>query len=118
MKSNILNCQLFLCLVLSITANSCKKDDIKKDVVIKWSDPADITFGTLLSEIQLNATTDVPGTFVYSPGLGTKLNICANYLRADFEPADPGKYKTALKVVKIIVLPDRDHDRPVFGALC
>jgi uncharacterized protein (TIGR02145 family) len=107
MKSNILNCQLFLCLVLSITVNSCKKDDIQRDVVITWSDPADITFGTLLSEIQLNATTDVPGTFVYSPGLGTKLNIGANYLRADFEPADPGKYKTAVKVVKLIVLPDQ-----------
>jgi uncharacterized protein (TIGR02145 family) len=108
MKNKILSGQLLICLVLSATIYSCTKDDIiKKDVVITWPNPADITFGTLLSDIQLNAAADVPGTFIYTPGLGTKLNIGVNYLRADFEPTDAEKYKIAIKVVQIIVLPDQ-----------
>src|SRR5439155_12540621 len=47
---------------------------------VTWSNPVDITFGTALSGIQLNATVagvsggSAPGTLSYRPGVGTLLN--------------------------------------------
>jgi hypothetical protein len=47
---------------------------------ITWSNPADITYGTKLSDTQLEASASDPttgvtvlGTFVYTPSLGTDL---------------------------------------------
>ena len=37
----------------------------KATPLITWSNPADITYGTPLSETQLNASASVPGSFVY-----------------------------------------------------
>src|SRR4026208_568439 len=39
----------------------------KATPVIIWAAPADIVYGTALSATQLNATTTVPGTFIYTP---------------------------------------------------
>jgi PKD repeat protein len=36
---------------------------------INWSGPADIVYGTALSNTQLNANASIPGTFVYNPVL-------------------------------------------------
>ena len=86
--------------------SSCKKDETtsKKDPIITWANPADISFGTLLSATQLNATADVPGTYVYIPAIGTKLNEGANQdLKVDFTPIDVTTYNTASKTVKINV---------------
>jgi hypothetical protein len=89
--------------LVAIFSNSCKKD-VKSDPAITWSNPADIPFGTLLSATQLNAQANVPGVFVYSPPVGTKLEIGANQdLNAVFTPTDPGKYNTATKTVQINV---------------
>ena len=41
--------------------------------VITWPTPDAITYGTALDAAQLNATADVPGTFVYAPASGTVL---------------------------------------------
>src|SRR5262249_14389710 len=38
---------------------------------ITWATPADITYGTALGAAQLDATTRVPGTFVYTRAPGT-----------------------------------------------
>ena len=87
--------------------NSCKKDETtsKKDPVISWSNPADIGYGTLLSPTQLNATADVPGIFVYTPAIWSKLNEGTNQeLKVDFTPTDATNYNTAIKTVKINVL--------------
>jgi uncharacterized protein (TIGR02145 family) len=85
-------------------SNSCKKEDTKIDPVITWANPADITYGTLLSAIQLNATADVPGTFIYTPPAGTKLSVGASQdLKVDFTPTDATTYSTASKTVKINV---------------
>ncbi|HPS12985.1 MAG TPA: MBG domain-containing protein, partial [Prolixibacteraceae bacterium] len=46
----------------------------KQIPVITWNTPAPIVYGSILNETQLNATTDVPGTFVYSPAEGGILN--------------------------------------------
>jgi len=91
---------------LLIVTNSCKKDEpaLKKDPIITWPNPADITYGTLLSATQLNATADVSGTFVYTPAIGTKLNEGTNQnLKVDFTPTDAATYNAASKTVKINV---------------
>ncbi len=85
----------------------CKKDEtdtIKKDPIISWENPADITYGTLLSETQLNATADIAGTYIYSPVSGTKLEIGDNQsLTVEFTPNDTENYNVASKTVKINV---------------
>ncbi len=90
-----------------LITNSCKKDDIiiKKDVVITWTNPEDIVLGTALSETQLNATADLPGTFVYTPPVGTVLGAGASQnLKVDFIPNDATNYNTATKTVAINVI--------------
>ena len=56
---------------------------------ITWPTPADIVYGTPLDDTQLNATTEVAGTFVYTPPAGTFLNAGANQtLSVTFTPAN------------------------------
>jgi hypothetical protein len=72
--------------------------------IITWSNPADIVYGTLLSEAQLNATANVEGSFVYTPDLGTQLNAGPNQeLRVDFTPTDAVTYKAVSRTVTITV---------------
>jgi uncharacterized protein (TIGR02145 family) len=106
MKNKFIFVQLFMIGLFLTTINSCKKDDtiIKKDPIITWTNPTDITIGTLLGATQLNATADVPGIFVYTPATGTKLNRGANQdLKVDFTPTDAINYNSASKTVKINV---------------
>ena len=71
---------------------------------ITWSNPADIVYGTLLSATQLNATASVPGTFTYTPALGTKLDAGATQnLKVDFTPTDLVNYLATSKTVTINV---------------
>jgi len=93
--------------LVAIVFSGCEKDDTssKKDPVIIWENPADITVGTLLSATQLNATADVPGTFVYTPAIGASLAVGANQdLKVDFTPTDVATYNVASKTVKINVI--------------
>lgn len=78
----------------------------KATPVVTWSNPADITFGSALGAMQLNATASVPGTFVYSPPAGTVLPAGnAQTLSATFTPADTANCNSAAKSVPINVLP-------------
>ena len=71
---------------------------------IFWSSPADITYGTPLSSVQLDATASVPGTFVYSPTSGTILNMGSGQrLNTTFTPTDIANYTTASANVSINV---------------
>lgn len=104
-------CFLILTVYLVSFTVSCKKDETisKKDPVITWANPADISFGTLLSATQLNATADVPGTFVYTPAVGTTLTTGMNQdLKVDFAPTDATNYNPASKTVKINVVAKKD----------
>jgi hypothetical protein len=76
----------------------------KLDPTITWSNPADISFGTLLDVTQLNATVNAPGTLVYTPPAGTQLNAGEQTLKVDFTPDDPANYLSASKTVHITVL--------------
>ncbi len=72
--------------------------------VITWSNPAPITNGTPLGPVQLNATANVPGTFVYTPPAGTILNAgTGQALSVTFTPADFANYTEATRTVSIDV---------------
>src|SRR3989441_1579648 len=72
---------------------------LKGNPVVAWATPADIAYPTLLSTTQLNATADVPGTFVYTPAAGTKLNAGSSQaLKVDFTPTDTN-YNPATKKI-------------------
>jgi YVTN family beta-propeller protein len=69
---------------------------------ISWSNPTNITFGTPLSSIQLDATASnavsgvkVPGTFVYTPPSGTVLGAGTYTLDVSFAPTDTTDYTTS-----------------------
>ncbi len=92
--------------IIGITG--CEADDPetnKEDVIITWKDPADIEYGTPLGATQLNATANAMGDFVYTPPLGTILEVGNNQdLTVDFTPYDVDVYKKATKTVTINVL--------------
>ena len=78
---------------------------LKATSTITWSAPADITYGTALSATQLNATANVPGSFVYSPVAGTVLNAgCGQTLSVTFTPTDAANYTSATATTTITVL--------------
>jgi hypothetical protein len=56
---------------------------------VTWAAPAPIVYGTLLSAVQLAATADTPGEFVYTPPAGTRLDAGDGQpLHVVFHPAD------------------------------
>ena len=71
---------------------------------ITWAAPAAITQGTALSATQLDATASVPGTFVYTPPIGTVLAAgAAQTLSVTFTPTDATDYTTATATTTITV---------------
>ena len=60
--------------------------------LISWAAPAAILQGTALSSTQLDASASVPGTFVYSPAVGTVPALGAAQLTATFTPNDTVDY--------------------------
>jgi hypothetical protein len=75
------NQQLVVTFTPTDTTNYTEASDSVKITInkatpkVRWTDPADITYGTPLSSTQLNATANVPGTFTYSPPEGTILSV-------------------------------------------
>lgn len=55
---------------------------------ITWATPPAITYGTALSNMQLNATSPTAGTFSYSPTAGTVLSAGQHQLSVTFTPTD------------------------------
>ena len=53
--------------------------------------------------LQLNAATDVEGTFEYSPASGTELSAGNHTLSATFTPTDSARYSIATSTVMITV---------------
>lgn len=70
---------------------------------ITWSNPAPITYGISLSATQLNATANVPGTFAYSPVLGTVLTPGSYSLSVTFTPNDLVDYTATTDTVNLAV---------------
>jgi len=72
---------------------------------ITWPTPTAVNYGTALSSAQLNATASVPGTFVYSPVLGTVLPVGSDKLSVTFTPNDTTDYTAATASVTLVVNP-------------
>ena len=74
--------------------------------VVTWAAPAPIVYGTPLGLAQLSATANVPGTFVYVPAAGTKLNAGAGQaLSVTFTPSDSTNYANGTAATSIDVAP-------------
>jgi len=71
--------------------------------VLTWATPGAIVYGTPLSATQLDATANVPGTFAYTPGLGTLPTAGAQILSVTFTPTDTKDYATATANVALTV---------------
>jgi hypothetical protein len=72
---------------------------------ISWASPSAIVYGTALSIAQLDATTSIPGTFVYTPALGTILGAGSGQnLSVTFVPTDSVDYTNATSSVAINVV--------------
>lgn len=101
--------KIVILVLVAILSNGCKKTEesetvIKKEPILTWANPADITFLTPLSETQLNATADVPGTYKYTPASGVILSEGTDQvLNVLFTPTDATNYNPANKTVAIIV---------------
>ncbi len=54
---------------------------------ISWATPSAIPYGTALSALQLNATANVAGSFLYSPSAGTVPGAGLQTLSATFTPS-------------------------------
>jgi hypothetical protein len=70
---------------------------------ITWAVPSPIAYGTPLGSAQLNATTTVAGSFVYSPPAGTVLTVGQQTLKTTFTPTDTTAYTTASASVPLVV---------------
>jgi len=67
---------------------------LKAAPYLQWTNPSSITYGTPLGASQLNPTSNVPGTFMYSPPAGTVLTAGTHTLSATFTPSDTQNYQT------------------------
>ena len=75
----------------------------KATPVINWATPATISYGTPLSDGQLNASADVDGTFTYTSAAGTILDAGNHTLEVIFTPDDEAYYSPATARVNITV---------------
>jgi len=73
--------------------------------ILAWTNPAPITYGAPLTSNQLNATTSVPGEFVYIPSNGVVLDAGTNMISVQFSPADATDFGIVSETVSIVVLP-------------
>lgn len=87
---------------------------------ISWVPPAPISYGTPLDSQQLNATANVPGTFLYTPPAGTILAAGTYALSVSFTPQDLSAYAPTLATTPLTVSPalltiTADNKRKVQG---
>ncbi len=76
---------------------------LKLEPTIDWLPPPSIIYGTKLGSAQLNATSSVPGSFVYSPVAGTVLGAGSRTLSVTFTPNDSVNYAVATSAVLLQV---------------
>jgi len=104
---------IFAAALLGVVPAVVRAADLAVPVVV-WPTPAPMAHGTALGASQLNATANVPGSFVYTPPAGTVLNAGAGQiLVVRFIPADQATYATVFASVLITVL----HPPPSGGVV-
>src|ERR1043166_439170 len=89
--------------VVSYTAGTLP---ILKAPAFSWvNEQATITYGTPLSVDQMNPSASAPGTFLFTPPLGTILAEGTQMVTVEFIPADTDNYLGATATVVFNVLP-------------
>ena len=90
-------------------SSSCVKISViePRQVLIRWTKPANITYGTLLTDEQLNAQIDetIEGEITYSPSFGELLQVGDHLLTATFSPIDLIHYEPSSLKLNITVIP-------------
>jgi Flp pilus assembly CpaE family ATPase len=71
---------------------------------ITWPEPAAIASGVALGAAQLNATSSVPGAFVYSPATGEVLSAGSHTLSVTFTPTNGANYTATQATVSLAVM--------------
>ena len=77
----------------------------KATPIVTWTAPSAINYAIALGAMQLDATSTLPGTFVYTPLAGTVLTAGVHPLAVTFTPTDATDYTTATASVSITVNP-------------
>jgi probable HAF family extracellular repeat protein len=74
---------------------------------VTWANPPDMISGSALDALELNATANIPGTFVYTPPAGTVMQTGLQPLGVTFNPTDSTDFGavTTSVVVNVIALP-------------
>ncbi len=72
---------------------------------IRWPAPAALPYGKALNGVQLNASANIAGTFVYSPAAGTILAAGSQTLSVTFTPTNATVYAQATATVTLTVNP-------------
>jgi hypothetical protein len=89
-----------------VTSNTVVLTVTQATPLITWNNPANLDFGSALGSIQLDATANVPGTFVYNPPAGTVLLPGPNHLLSvTFTPADTTNFTVAGDTALITINP-------------
>ena len=70
-----------------------------------WSEPGALRYGSALGDAQLNASTDVPGSFEYSLSAGTLPPAGIQMLRVTFVPQDSANYGSVTTTTTFTVQP-------------
>jgi len=101
---------------LNLTATSTGISALKLTPTITWGALAPIQYGTALSATQLNATANVPGTFVYTPAAGAVLSPGLQLLSVAFTPDDTTRYALASATNSITVDQQASLTAPAAGS--
>ena len=93
-------------LIIPYLFSACSSNNnVKLTPEIVWDNQEDIKTGMPLSETQLNAVSDVPGSFTYNPPIGTILDEGNNQiLSVEFTPNETSSYNIANSTVSINVI--------------
>jgi hypothetical protein len=93
----------------NVASNAATLTVNKATPVINWTTPAAITYPSALSSTQLNATANVPGTFVYTPTAETVLAAGSQTLSVTFTPTDSTDYTSATMTQMVTVTGTSDQ---------
>lgn len=75
----------------------------KINPVLTWVTPAPIPEGTALTSVQLNATSNIAGSFTYAPTFGSVPLAGTNLIIATFHPTDSVNYNSTTISVALSV---------------
>ncbi|HXI70040.1 MAG TPA: MBG domain-containing protein [Verrucomicrobiae bacterium] len=94
-------------LYVDAVGKPCIRDHLSAPVsyytyVTGWTNPTSIVYGTALGAGQNNATSSVPGIFVYTPPNGTILPAGTNVLTTVFTPTDTNYLAANLNVTLVV----------------